>query len=326
MAMRRRRISSVAHRRGAIAFAAIGLLAPFIVGTVSSADAGAIAPTGLNVVAATANPNPDLGGAVPAVLVQAGGSFTLTISLSPSGASFNKDTEITLTLQSVAGGIPHGTFRPSTVTFPADMASASYAIAYSAADNGLVLKASANTPNGKITPGSTAPFDVVSTLLPLEKSDQPLTAGVGDSSCSQATTEPECGIIVLPKGMNSDAAFTLGRCTPDLGCTSGSQVIQFVADLGDKLTPPTYTATNPAMLIVRCDKQLCRDMNNGIRAFTLKVSQSPIGSLHESPPCAVKGVVNDRATFCTDYRQSHRDNSGDLLLTLLFTQDMRGST
>ena len=320
--MRRRRISSVAHRRGAIAFAAIGLLAPFIVGTVSSADAGAIAPTGLNVVAATANPNPDLGGAVPAVLVQAGGSFTLTISLSPSGATFNKDTEITLTLQSVAGGIPHGTFSPSTVTFPADMASASYAIAYSAADNGLVLKASANTPNGKITPGSTAPFDVVSTLLPLEKSDQPLTAGVGDSSCSQASTEPECGIIVLPKGMNSDAAFTLGRCTPDLGCTSGSQVIQFVADLGTR-----YSPTNPATLIVRCDKQLCRSTNNGIRAFALKVSQSASGPLSDvSQPCAVKGVVNNGETFCTDYVQSHRDYSGDLLLYLLFTQDMRGST
>jgi hypothetical protein len=30
--------------------------------------------------------------------------------------------------------------------------------------------------------------------------------------------------------------------------------------------------------------------------------------------------------FCTDYRRSHRDNAGDLLLYLLFVRDMRGST
>jgi hypothetical protein len=323
--MRPRRFPDLSPCRRAITFAAIGLLAPFIVGTVSSAHAGDIAPTGLNAVATT--PNTGLGGAVPSVLVQAGGTFTLTVSLSPSGATFKKDTpvDLTATLDPMVGGSPHGTFSPSTITFPAGVPSASFAVSYSAADNGVVLTATVDSPNEKVAEDSTEPFDVVSTLLLLAHDNPQLATGVGvgDSSCSQATTEPECGIIVLPNGIKSEnAALTLGRCTVNLGCTSGSQVIQFVADLGTR-----YSPTNPATLIVRCDKQLCRSTNNGIRAFTLKVSQSASGPLSDvSQPCAVKGVVNNGDTFCTDYVQSHRDYSGDLLLYLLFTQDMRGST
>jgi hypothetical protein len=327
--MRPRRFPDLSPRRRAITFAVIGLLAPFMVGTVSSAHAGDIAPTGLNVVATT--PNTGLGGAVPSVLVQAGGSFTLTVSLSPSGATFKKDTpvDLTPTLMGVSDS-PHGTFSPSRITFPAGVPSASFAVSYSAADNSVVLNATVDSPNEKVAAGSTEPFDVVSTLLLLAHDNPQLATGVGvgDSSCSQATTEPECGIIVLPNGIESPkAAFTLGRCTPTLlRCTNGSQVIQFVADLGTR-----YSPTNPATLIVRCDKQLCRSTNNGIRAFTLKVSQSASGPLdHVSQPCAAKGVadngLNNGDTFCTDYVQSHRDNSGDLLLYLLFTQDMRGST
>jgi hypothetical protein len=318
----------VPRRYRAAAFAAIGLLAPFITGAVSSAQAGVIAPTGLNVVATTANTG--LGGAVPSVLVQAGGSFTLTVSLSPTGATFKKDTKVDLaaTLDPAVGGSPHGSFTPSTITFPADVSSASYAISYSAADNGVILTASASTQKA-IAPGSTTPFDVVSTLLQLAKGNPqfPTGIGVGDSSCSDKTAEPECGIIVLPNDIQSpNAALTLGRCTANLGCTNGSQVIQFVADLGTR-----YSPNNPATLIVRCSKELCRQTNNGIRGFTIKVSLSPTGPLdHVSRPCAVKGVadngLNNGDTFCTDYRQSSRDNVGAVLLYLLFTQDMRGST
>ena len=309
----------------AVTFALMGLLAPFTVAAVSSADTGGGGPTGLTVEASTANTG--LGGAVPTVLVQAGGPFNVTIGLLPMGATFKKDTRIDLTLDAVAGGRPHGTFTPSAVTFPAGVTSASYAISYSAADNGLVLKASASRQK-EIASGRTAAFDVVSTLLGLAKGNPqfPTGVGVGDSSCSRGTTEPECGIIVLPNDIqSSNAALTLGRCTADLGCTSGSQVIQFVADLGTR-----YSPTNPATLIVRCSKQLCRNTNNGIQAFTLKVSQDSIGPLDRvSQPCVAKGIadngLNNGDTFCTDYVQSHRDQ-GDLLLYLLFREDMRGST
>jgi hypothetical protein len=331
--MRPRRFPDLLPCRRAITFAAIGLLAPFIVGPVSSAHAGDIAPTGIKVAATTVNTDLGDGPAVPKVLIQAGGSFTLTVSLSPSDATFKKATQIDLTpsLDPVVGGSPHGTFSPSTITFPAGVPSASFPVSYSAADNGVILTATVDSPNEKVAAGSTEPFDVVSTLLLLAHDNPQLATGVGvgDSSCSRATTEPECGIVVLPNGIDSPkAAFTLGRCTPALlRCTNGSQVIQFIADLGTR-----YSPINPATLIVRCDKQLCRNTNNGIRAFTLKVSQSASGPLDRvSQPCAAKGIadnglLNNDDTFCTDYVQSHRDNSGDLLLYLLFTEDMRAST
>ncbi len=310
----------------------MGILVPLVVGTTATAQAGTITPTGISVGATTANTG--LGGAVPTVLVQAGAPFMLTVSLSPEGATFTKDTllNLTPTLEDPSvGGNPSGTFSPSSVTFPADVSSQSFSGSYSAADNGVILTASVAVPKGKtsgVTPGSTAPFDVLLTLLPLAQHDPRLATGVGvgNSSCTAATTEPECGIIVLPNDIESDAALSLGKCTTNLGCTSGSQVVQFIADLGMRYSPQA-----PATLIVRCDKQLCRSTNNGIRAFTLKVSQSATGPLDRvSQPCATKGVadngLNNGDTFCTDYVQSHRDNSGDLLLYLLFTHDMRGST
>ncbi|HEY3713262.1 MAG TPA: hypothetical protein VGL39_01950 [Jatrophihabitantaceae bacterium] len=319
------------HRLGIVALAALGLVVPLAVGTISTAQATASAPTGVNVVASTANGG--LGGAVPTVLVQAGSAFTLAVSLSPDGATFNKDTTLSLTpsLDPAVGGSPHGSFSPSPITFPAGVSSQSFSVSYSAVDNGVILTASvaAKGKTGGVTPGSTAPFDVLSTLLPLAKGNPQFAdgVGVGTAGCTQATTEPECGTVVLPNDIeSSNAALSLGKCTANLGCTSGSQVVQFIGDLGTRYTPQT-----PATLIFRCDKQVCRNSNNGVKGFTLKVSQSATGPLdHVSQPCAAKGVadngLNNGDTFCTDYVQSHRDNSGDLLLFLLFTQDMRGST
>jgi hypothetical protein len=314
------------------ALGAVGLVGAMIVGTVSSAQAGVVTPRGLHVSAATANTG--LGGAVPRVLVQAGGKFTLTVSVVPEGAVFRKDTrlELTPTLDPVVGGRPHGTFSPSTVTFPAGVSSQSYAVSYSAPDNGVVLTASVDPARWKtrwVARGSTAPFDVLSALLRLEKGDPRFATGVGvgNASCSRHTSERECGIVVLPRGIESSkAALSLGKCTANLRCTSGSQVVQFIADLGTR-----YTPKHPATLIFRCDKRLCPKTKYGIKHFTLKVSQSPTGPLDRvSQPCVAKGVADNGLhngdTFCTDYVQSHRSKTGDLLLYLLFTHDMRGST
>jgi len=105
--------------------------------------------------------------------------------------------------------------------------------------------------------------------------------------------------------------------------------VQFIADLGSRYTPQA-----PATLIFRCSKSLCRATNNGIEGFTLKVSQEATGPLDRvSQPCIAKGIADNGLingpgagdTFCTDYVQSRR-SEGDLLLYLLFTGDMRGST
>src|SRR5262249_29519762 len=155
----------------------IGLLASMVVGT-GSAHAGTIAPTGITAVASTDNTG--LGGAVPNVLVQAGQTFTLTITLIPNGATFNKDTPLTLTpsIDPHVGGQPQGTFSPSTVTFPGGVSSATFPISYSAVDNAVILTASAPK-NTKVTSGSTQPFDVLKTVLPLAQGNPQFPTGVG---------------------------------------------------------------------------------------------------------------------------------------------------
>jgi hypothetical protein len=284
------------------------------------------APTGITATASTQNAS--LGGAVPDVLVAAGSPIALTVTLSPAGAAFNTATKLTLTASLVSGARPHGTLSLASVSMPAGSNSATFAVAYSAVDNGVLVTVAVAKTNGKtglVTPGTTAAFDVLKTLEEFAPTDPGLATGlgVGNANCTQQTTESECGTLVLSHGFSSAAgALSLGACTSDLGCTSGSQVVQFIADLGT-----SYSPTDPALLIIRCSKQQCS--GKGVNSYTLKVSFSATGPLSiVSAPCVSKGVARDAAgnTFCTDYVQSHRDNAGDVLLYLLFIGDMRGST
>jgi len=326
---RRHNAHSHARRARLIAIAVLALMLQLLIGWSPSAGA-AVAPTGIGVAATTDNAG--LGGAVPTVLVAVDAQFALTVTLAPTGATFTKDTVLSLTptLVATVGGSPHGSFNPSSIVMPAGVNQQAFPVGYTSVDNGVVLNAAVAVPKGKtsgVLPGATNSFDVLKTVLPLSQGNPNFASGVGvgNSDCTSATTESECGIVVLPNDIqSSNAALSLGKCTNDLGCTSGSQVVQFIADLGIR-----YTQQAPATLIVRCSKTLCRNTNNGVQGFTLKVSFSATGPLNlQSKPCLSKGVALDADgnSFCTDYVQSHRDNAGAVLLFLLFTQDMRGST
>ena len=284
-------------------------------------------PTGISAMASTDNSN--LGGAVPDVLVIAGSPFTLTVTLSPAGAAFNTSTSLNLTASLATGGRTAGTLGPTSVIMPAGVNSATFAVAYSAVDNGVQVTVAVAKTNGKLSqvvPGTTSPFDVLKVLETFSSDNPQLVTGlgVGNADCTAASTESECGTLVLSHGFSSPGgALSLGACTPDLGCTSGSEVVQFIANLGTSYGPPA----DPALLIIRCSKKQC--LGKGLNSYTLKVSFSATGPLNlVSAPCVSKGVAQDASgnTFCTDYVQSHRDNAGDALLYLLFTQDMRGST
>ena len=316
-----------------IVFACAVLIGAAIAATIPAGATAAPAPTDISAVASTDNSTLGGGDAVPAVLVAAGSrfTFTLTVTLTPAGATFNTDTTLSLTASLASGANPGGSLSPASIVMPRGVNSAQFSVSYSAVDNGVQVTVSVAKTTGKIslvTAGHTAPFDVLKTVKRFGHTDSSFSVGIGSADCTQATTEPECGVLILPNGFASqEGALSLGACTPDLGsppdgCTPGSQVVQFIADLGS-----AYRPANPATLIIRCSKQLCA--GKGISSYTLKVSFSASGRLAESAPCASKGVALDAAgnnTFCTDYVQSHRDNAGDVLLYLLFTHDMRGST
>lgn len=304
------------------ALATVVIVSGAFAATVNNAAATPIAPTAI--LAAASTDNTGLGGAVPDVLVAAGGTFTLTVTLSPAGSAFNNATTLNLTPNAGQGG----KFTPSSVSMPGGVNSATFAVSYSAVANGVQVNVGVAKSNGKlggVSPGATAPFDVLKVLTKFPGSDPRLETGlgVGNADCTQASTESECGTVVLSHGISSGSgALSLGACTTGLGCTSGSEVVQFIADLGT-----TYTSNDPALLIFRCSKQQCP--GKGVNFYTVKLSFSSSGPLDiVSAPCVSKGVALDASnnTFCTDYVQSHRDNAGDVLLYVLFTHDMRGST
>jgi hypothetical protein len=309
-----------------IVLACAVLIGATITATTPAGATATPAPTGISAAAST--DNSALGGAVPAVLVAAGSPFTLTVTLTPAGATFNTDTKLSLTASLASDAHPGGSLNPASIVMPGGVNSAQFSVSYSAVDNSVQVTVSVAKTTGKIslvTPGATAPFDVLKTVETFPPTDPSLSVGlgVGNADCTQDTSEPECGVLILPNGFSSQqGALSLGACTPDLGCTAGSQVVQFIADLGTN-----YTTTNPATLIIRCSKRLCP--GKGVSSYTLKVSFSATGPLNlVSAPCTTKGVALDAAgnTFCTDYVQSHRDNAGDVLLVLRFVHDMRGST
>jgi hypothetical protein len=307
----------------AVSAAVLSTAALMIAGATAGEAITPITPTGISAAASTDNSG--LGGAVPTVLTSAGAPsdhpFTLTITLLPTGAAFKSDTVLSL---SAPGP---GTLDPAAVTMPGGVNSASFSVSYSAVANGVSVTVSGPKARGKtpsVAPGTTNSFDVLKTLTTFAPDNPNLKTGlgVGNADCSQTTTEPECGILILPSGFAStEGLLSLGACTPDLGCSKGTQVVQFLADLGT-----TYSPDNPATLIIRCDKSLCR--GGSIAKYTVKYSQAATGALSTAAPCVNKGVALDAngTQVCTDYVQSHRDNSGDTLLYLLFTHDMRGAT
>ena len=317
-------ISGRSRAFGALAAAVTAVLMVTGLATAGGAAARArpqstIAPTGLSVFASTSNTT-DLGGAVPTVLAQAGVTpITLTVSLLQPGAVFTKDTTLTVS----AGGSGQGSFSPSTFVFPANQTTTTTTVTYSAVDNGVIATVSGPKVKGTtITPGSSSPFDVLKDLRTGPPSDFQTGLPIGNNDCTAATTEPECGILTLPNGANSNVALSLGTCTGVHGCIAGGQVVQFIADLGN-----FYSANSPATLIIRCNKTLCK--GKSITNYPVNYSTAVSGALSTTlQPCVAKGVAKDAFgnLYCTDYVQSHRDNAGDLLLYVLVTKDFRAST
>ena len=322
------RKSGAIQRRRIVRLTAVlsALVSIFALTAVSAQDssAGAIPVTGISASAST--PNSGLGGAVPTVLVAVGGQFTLTVTLQPAGATFTKATSLAVSASLASTGKAHGSFSPATISMPAGVNSAQFSESYSAVDNGVIATVGlAKSKGTTVTPGSTAAFDVLKAIHGFAGNDPALQTGlaVGDANCTVVTSESECGTLFLSHGTSSaNGALTIGACTTDLLCTSGSQVVQFIADLGT-----LYSPTDPAVLVIRCAKTQCP--GKGVKSYTINASFAASGPLSlVLQPCATKGIALDASgnQFCVDYVQSHRDNAGGLLLFVLFVSDFRGST
>ena len=264
-------------------------------------------------------------GAVPSVIVQIGGTVHLGVSFydaSGAPASFSKDT--TLLVTSNRPGLTQ-----LTGTAFKDATTATLDVRFTQAVNQVSLTVSVPGRAGAgITPGTSSPgqiFDVLSQLQFADSSpNNSFQKGIGgdNSQCANATsTQPVCGIVILPHGAQSSTVLlSLGACDSTYaGCGSTRGfVVQTLADLSG-----LYSRTDPATLLIKCDKTLCA--GGAIQKTQLSFSLNGNDPLALAPSCPAKGTVGPDQTACVDYVQSHRDNSGDTLLYLLFPNDMRGS-
>lgn len=319
-----RRRGRVVRSLLAVAALVLALVAPQAI--LSPAFGTSPAPTSITAVASTDPSLPSLAGApgaaVPSVLTSPSTPFQVTVSLwiGSTPASYNKDMVVTLT----APGPGH--LSVGQVTIPAGATSVTVLTAYSTATSSVQVTASVGSKNSLLT-ATTASFSVQKNLNFLSGSDGSLkngTAGADGSGCAVVDkAHPVCGIINLPNGATGNVALSLGVCPSGQPCASGATVTQLVANLNDANGAPLYTRTSPASMTIVCDKSLCG--NGGVSKFNALWSLSATGDLAVVPPCPSKGVIGATQNYCTDYVSSTRDNAGDLLLVVLFLQDMRGT-
>jgi hypothetical protein len=263
------------------------------------------------------------GAAVPTVLAAKGSAIiNVTVTVS-DGTDLTKGTVINLTPVRADSANPLGSFVPGSFSVPVKGSTFTFPVAYSAAEDGIALRAALKkTTSTSPLPGQSQYFDVLETLKFTAKGDPSLATGLGADTCNNKSTVSVCGVVVLPKGIGSPAAaLSTGSCTDDL-CTGGKEV-QFIAGLTDDTGADLYSRTNPATLVLQCDKTKCK--GTGVPNFTAKLALSATGALTVSPACTTKGVIQEGVDFCTDYQNSRRNNVGDLLLNVLFFRDMRGT-
>lgn len=314
----------------ALAFVA---LAPFVVTNLLAQAHGASLPSPDQihavVTSSTTAPGGSPGDAVPNVLVKQGQTFALTVSLTYLGqpAAFNGKS----TTLSVKATGP-GTLSSSTIGMPGGVSTSNFSLSYSTFATNVSLTVS--VANGRqastVAPGTSNAFDVQKYLdIYPSTPGTAFTQGEGASGCADATTaDPICGVAILSHGAGDGGVLlSVGGCDParDVNCQN-PLVVQMIANLNDSLGNPLYSKTDPAIVVIYCDKTACK--GKGVSAYTAYVTLSSVNGanplLGPSPACTSKGQVNADSDFCTDYVSSHRDNAGDLLLYVLTDRDFRG--
>jgi len=317
-----------AGRRLGLALALLATVVAAAAGALTGvASAASPTPVSIRVDAVTSDvaaPGGTPTGAVPNVLVQTGGTVHVQVGffdVSGAPAAFTKDTPLVIT--SDRGGLTQLTGTAAkgatTATLDARFSQAANQVSVTVAVPG---KAGSGVAPGTSSAGQR--FDVVSQLQFADSSPgTSFQRGIGgDAACAIATTAaPVCGVVILPHGARSSQVFlSLGACDATYaacGSAKGS-LVQTLADLSG-----LYDKSDPATLLMKCDKTLCG--GGQISSTHLSFSLNGNDALGTAPPCPAKGTIGATQSACVDYVQSQRDGSGDTLLYLLFTQDMRGS-
>ncbi len=242
----------------------------------------------------------------------------------PTAMSTNR--AVTLEVSVATGASAFSTASQRFVTVPAGATSATFPdLVLTEAANGVELLVRATAPSRVVegvVPGRSPVFDVAEDFAAygIDGKDGASASREGAGvACSATPERPTCADLVLPASdTNGDLAFfSTGVCDASVGCAApGRDVLQVLAAF-------ELPRSNPATLVVKCDKSLCG--GGAISRNVVKVSLFPTGPLQDAGACASKGVVDEGVDFCVDYVQSRRDGSGDTHLYLLLLRDARMS-
>jgi hypothetical protein len=264
----------------------------------------------------------------------AGASFAVTVRSEDStgaAAVVGKDTAITLSAASLDGvsalaGTLGGTVTGTLLKGKSQVVISG--VTYSTAENIRVVATA--DPKAEL-----AADDIPTSVLYTAAYDKNVgkNGKVDLAGCSLTPLVPTCVSLLLPDGATGPVLLSTGVCVgagagPCKTNTDGQTVrlVQALASL-----PATTNFAAPATMIVGCDKSICGQ--GGVTAFPLKVDIANNGTFVTPDPCPAKGVIGENQIItgsapkvgraCIDYRQSTRDNAGDLFTYLLFDYDIK---
>jgi len=304
-------------------------LTPGLTGTANAANT-AVASITVGPVQGDVAAPAGTAGSAPTVLTAIGRTVSIAVSfLDADGlpTSFGKATDIKL---ATSGGVGGG----STTTVGATAQSVVLQSApFTAAGNKVTVTVSVPSSKGKnaISAVTSSPaFDVLTSLEQVPSTTTGFTKQVGKngSACAEVTeATPFCATLLLPLGAGpggtSPIVVGTGVCDSSYtNCPAASFVVELLADLSG------YSATQPAVMILDCDKKFCG--NGSIKRNVPSFAVGGNDTLVPVPACTAKGVAPDPGSAtgpyaCVDYVQSTRDNAGDTHLWVLFARDARGS-
>lgn len=264
-----------------------------------------------------------------------GEPFTVTVrSVDDTGtpAVVNHTTTIALSQVSgpgTLGGNLTGTIAAGTST--GTIVGAVYSLAANGV-NGVVLQVTATSGNSLAADQTT--IDIAANVATVTATPGVNPGALNSSDCDDPTSAvPTCSTLLLPHGANGQVLLSEGSCdgvisTPGVDCRvsgpSQALMVNATASLKDAHGQPLYSRSDPATLIIKCDKTLCR--GKGVTKFPLIVDIANDGNFVTAGACPKKGKISATGNpFCVDYRQSHRVRCGDLWTYLLFAVDVRGS-
>ena len=246
--------------------------------------------------------------------------------LDAAGQPTTVNQATTIILEEVSGpGDLNGT---TTTVIPRNGSGATISGAtYSQFANGVVLRVSARS-GVNLAPDEVT-VDVAVTAVGANASPG-RSLKVNDPNCAAPTAAvPNCGQLLLPNGASGHVTLSVGSCDGLGPCrTAGDTealVVTAIANLKDSAGNPLYNRTSPATVVLGCDKDLCRELANGVPKIPVLYTLNNTGTLDKvAPECPAKGVLGEGQEACVDYVQSSRQQ-GDLYLYLLFAADIRCS-